>query len=181
MEWISEWVRNIAFYFIFLSAVMNFLPGSEERKYLRYFMGMILVILLLKPLLQVTGLETKLSQQVLADSLDEEYEELLRESARQEIVGEDYVKNACEREMKGQIGELLLSYGYVVSRCTVTFFDRDSLELNEISLVIKQSLNAEKEHKHVVSSKSEQEKYLKNELEEVYHIPAANINIMIQG
>lgn len=37
MEWLARWVRNLAFYFIFLSVLMNVIPQGEERKYIRFF------------------------------------------------------------------------------------------------------------------------------------------------
>ena len=30
MEWLAEWVKNLAVYFIFLSALLHFLPEGEE-------------------------------------------------------------------------------------------------------------------------------------------------------
>lgn len=39
MEWLARWVRNLAFYFIFLSVLMNVIPQGEERKYIRFFYG----------------------------------------------------------------------------------------------------------------------------------------------
>ena len=46
MEWLSQWVRNLAFYFIFLSVLMNVIPQGEERKYIRFFMGLLLILVL---------------------------------------------------------------------------------------------------------------------------------------
>ena len=37
MEWLARWVRNLAFYFIFLSVLMNVIPQGEERKYIRFY------------------------------------------------------------------------------------------------------------------------------------------------
>ena len=39
MEWLARWVRNLAFYFIFLSVLMNVIPQGEERKYYPFFYG----------------------------------------------------------------------------------------------------------------------------------------------
>ena len=44
MEWLARWVRNLAFYFIFLSVLMNVIPQGEERKYIRFFMGLLLIL-----------------------------------------------------------------------------------------------------------------------------------------
>ena len=97
MEWISLWIQNLAFFFVFLSAIMNFLPKGEEKKYIRFFMGMLLILVLIKPLLQLGDLEEVINQKVLSGSIEESFEEMMRETGQQEITGTDYVKNACER------------------------------------------------------------------------------------
>lgn len=186
MEGIYQWVRNLAFFFIFLSVVMNFLPGGEEKKYIRFFMGMLLILVLIKPLLEFGNMGEVLEQQVLADSVGEAFEEMMRETGRQELTGTDYVKNACAREMEEQLSQLMEEYGYEIKKCSVSFFDGDTLELQEISLKLKRQnqQNTESEEqtdKQEESLFSDQAEFLKNKLEEVYNIPEGNINIIIQG
>lgn len=171
MEWLAQWVKNLAFYYIFLSALMHLIPGGEERKYIRFFMGMMLLLFFLKPLLQMGEWDEQLEQAVLTHSLEEEFEEMMRETGRQELAGVEYVKNACEKEMKRQVKQLLQEWGYSVISCEISFFDGELLELREISLKVKgKGEDTQKE-----------EKFLKSKLEEVYNIPEGNINISIQG
>lgn len=186
MEWIHQWVRNLAFFFVFLSALMNFLPGGEEKKYIRFFMGMLLLLILVKPILGLGDLGEFLEQQVLADSIEESFAEMMRETDQQEITGADYVKNACERQVEEQIGQLMEGYGYQVKECRISFFDGDVLEMNEIVLRVKKKEQAQERQGEMTEtwtedSGEEQEKFLKNKLEEVYNIPVGNINISIQG
>ncbi len=171
MEWIGEWVRNLAFYFIFLSAVMNFLPNGEEKKYIRFFMGILLILLVMKPVMGLAGLDELLENHVLAKSVSQDYEELLRESARQEIVGAKYVKEACASELKAQVTALAEGLGCQVRDCQVEFFDGEEIELKEIRLELTASGEDGKDMVEMV----------KNQLEEVYNIPEGNINISIQG
>lgn len=177
MEWLAEWIRNLAFYFIFLSAIMNLLPGGEEKKYIRFFMGMLLILLLLRPMLQWGDWEEKLEKEVLSDSLEEAFEEMMRETGRQELAGEAYVKHACEREVEHQLETFFSEYGYEIVKCEISFFDGDLLELEGISLTAKKTEKITDEK----ASVWEQEEFLKNKLEEVYNIPEGNINISIQG
>ena len=50
MTAVYEWVRNITYYMIFITVVGNLLADSKYEKYLRFFAGMILILLVLKPL-----------------------------------------------------------------------------------------------------------------------------------
>ena len=178
MDGIRQWIQNLTFFFIFLSAVMNFLPKGEEKKYVRFFMGMLLLLIIIKPLLQLGNMETVMKQKVLAGSIEETFEEIMRESVQQDITGMDYIKNACEREMKEQIKQLMQEYGYEVKTCSITFFEGDALELQSIRLKVKKTENQDQTAEN---AKADAEKFLKNRIEEVYKIPGGNINISIQG
>lgn len=171
MEWLTRWVKNLAFYYIFLSALMHLLPGGEERKYIRFFMGIMLLLFFLNPLLQMGDWDEKLEQAALTHAIEEEFEEMMRETGRQELAGADYVKRACEKEMKQQVKQLTEKWGYTMISCDISFFDGELLELREISLKVK----------GVGEDIWREEIFLKSKLEEVYNIPEGNINISIQG
>ena len=53
MEVIYGWVKNIVFFYIIMTAVLHLLPKNSYQKYVRFFGGIILVILLLTPLLEL--------------------------------------------------------------------------------------------------------------------------------
>ena len=57
---------------------MNVLPGGEEKKYIRFFMGMLLILLVLRPLLSFKGAEDFLENSVLAESASQDYRQMLR-------------------------------------------------------------------------------------------------------
>lgn len=50
MAAVYEWVRNITYYMIFITVAGNLLADSKYEKYLRFFAGMVLILLVLKPL-----------------------------------------------------------------------------------------------------------------------------------
>ena len=59
-ETLYGWMRNLACYFIFLSAVMHFLPDNNYKKYIQFYMGLLLILLLLSPVLDFLHLENKI-------------------------------------------------------------------------------------------------------------------------
>lgn len=117
------------------------------------------------------GWDEKLEQVALTHAMEEEFEEMMRETGRQELAGVDYVKRACEKEMKQQVKQLTEKWGYTMISCDISFFDGELLELREISLKVK----------GVGEDIQREEIFLKSKLEEVYNIPEGNINISIQG
>lgn len=54
---IYEWLQNLAVYLILVSAVWQVLPKEEYQKYVRFFAGLVLMILLLQPVLKLTDME----------------------------------------------------------------------------------------------------------------------------
>lgn len=61
MEGFYDWVRNIAYYLIFISMLMNLLPTGKYEKYLKLFSGCILMLLVLHP---ITG-GLRMEEQIL--------------------------------------------------------------------------------------------------------------------
>ena len=57
MAAVYGWVRNIIYYMIFLSVVNNLLADSKYEKYIRFFAGMVLILLVVSPLSGGLGLE----------------------------------------------------------------------------------------------------------------------------
>ncbi|MGN0249778.1 MAG: stage III sporulation protein AF [Oliverpabstia sp.] len=172
MKWISQWAQNLAFFFLFTETLMNLLPESGEKKYIRTFLGFLLLLVLAQPLLKAGGLDRILEMQVLTDMLEQSYEETMQQAGLQDMNGTDYVKNACSREIQNQLQTLAESYGCEVMSSRVGFFKGDIPELKEIRLRLRSSEDRNSE---------EIENQIKNKVKEVYNIPGGNINISIQG
>ena len=45
MKAVENWVRDIVFYMIFVTMVMNLLPDPKYEKYLRLFAGAVMILL----------------------------------------------------------------------------------------------------------------------------------------
>lgn len=61
MNGIYEWVRNIAFYMIFVTVLSHILPNKKYDKYLHLFTGMLLILLVVKPLTGGLHLEEQIA------------------------------------------------------------------------------------------------------------------------
>ena len=54
---IYGWIQNISVYLIVTAAVMHAVPGKEYEKYVRFFSGLVLILLLFTPVLRLAGKE----------------------------------------------------------------------------------------------------------------------------
>ena len=91
MEQFYSWIQAIIFYMIFMNFMTNLLPGKAYARYVRLFMGMVLILLVVEPLTNHLDLE-----EVLARS----YESLL---IREEAGGLEANFNEIEKERVTQI------------------------------------------------------------------------------
>ena len=172
MEWLARWVRNLAFYFIFLSVLMNVIPQGEERKYIRFFMGLLLILVLIQPLLIAGQLEQILSWETLSEGIRQEYEDFSMEKKYLEQEGKDYVQKNCQKEMERQIKTLLEQLSYESTEVRVDFFNGKELDVKEIRCVIRRA-----DGNPPGEGEPDQ---VKRKLAQVYNLPEGNINIKIQ-
>lgn len=52
-----EWIRNVAFYLVIITAVIQILPNDTYKKYIHFFTGLVLILLLMTPILKILGME----------------------------------------------------------------------------------------------------------------------------
>lgn len=50
-EFLYGWIRDIAFYAILMTVILHLLPEEGQKKYVRFFMGVVLMLVVLSPLL----------------------------------------------------------------------------------------------------------------------------------
>ena len=56
LDYIYQWIENVAFYMVLVVAVIQMIPGESYKKYIRFFVGMILILMLATPLLKLFGM-----------------------------------------------------------------------------------------------------------------------------
>jgi stage III sporulation protein AF len=54
-EYLYGWLEDLSFYLILVTAVLYVLPSNSYRKYIRFFTGLVLILLLLNPILNLFG------------------------------------------------------------------------------------------------------------------------------
>jgi hypothetical protein len=56
LDYIYGWMENIAFYMVIVVAAMQMVAGESYKKYIRFFAGMILILMLTGPILKIFGM-----------------------------------------------------------------------------------------------------------------------------
>ena len=50
---IYSWVKGIAVFYIFLTMLLHLVPTERYQRYIRFFMGLLLIVLVMSPVLSV--------------------------------------------------------------------------------------------------------------------------------
>lgn len=56
-EYLYQWMENLAFYMVMITAVMHIIPDKGYQRYLHFFTGLILIIMLAAPIVKLLGME----------------------------------------------------------------------------------------------------------------------------
>ena len=98
-EYLYDWMQNIAFYMIMVTFVMHVVPNSDYKRYIRFFTGLVLAVMLASPILNLLGMGD--TWQNLYES--EKYQEQVRkmeEAAAEYLGGTDEEKNISIDEIE---------------------------------------------------------------------------------
>ena len=85
------WLQNIAAYLVVVTAVMHAIPGKDYEKYIRFFSGLVLIVLLFMPVLSVFGMKETFGT-IKNDQSEKKEREMLEEAGRSyEEMLENYI------------------------------------------------------------------------------------------
>ncbi len=94
---IYRWIQNITVYLIVAAAVMHAVPGKDYAKYIRFFSGLILILLLATPVLSLTGMKERFEALYNNNEYELEKQEIERaEEIYEESVLSDYLQTENE-------------------------------------------------------------------------------------
>lgn len=113
-------IREIGVFMIAAQAVVHFAPGRQYEKYIKSVSGIIILLLFLKPVLQIAGSAWEEPQALL-----EKWEELtdmpdFSEKLQTDGVTEEVVSRMAA-EIKERLNRELHADAYVVSRVSIRF------------------------------------------------------------
>ena len=97
MKELYQWLQDLAVYLILVSAILQALP----QEYIRFFSGLVLIILLMTPLLRLTDMEDSFRSRVQEQNMEQESASFLEEIREKQEEGKGEM--TLETEEKEQI------------------------------------------------------------------------------
>ena len=142
-ELLLDWARNILFFMVFLSVISHLLADRSYEKYIRFFAGMVLILITISPL------KGGLNFQEQAGILFEEFSDFWEKQQAGEVLA-DVDKNRMgmffaeyKKETEKRIGEIVEAEGFVCGGAEVTLQERS--ESSDYGRVEKIRLHLKKE------------------------------------
>jgi stage III sporulation protein AF len=123
-----DWVRQIAVFYILMTVVQQLLPGKKYRKYVRLYLGVVFILLVISPVFSLTGLTESLTA-----ALNQVQEEIAREDLKLEVkAGNEARYQMILTEYRGLIQEKATEIagkeGYVLQNLSVEFVEDSEAE-----------------------------------------------------
>lgn len=107
-EEIYQWLKNLAIFYILLTALMHLVPDKKYGQYVRFFMGLLLVLMLCMPVVSIMG-----KGKALAEGFQVNYaaQDRIREQEELENLQQAYLQKGYALEVEGKIREELENSG----------------------------------------------------------------------
>lgn len=130
ISFIKEWVLNISLFLIVISFIEQILPRSHFQKYIKFFMGFLLMIILITPLQNWLTSKDPLSIPIFDKSLEIEKKSILQNSINYKEKQQKWIVETYKENLKQQIGQL--------------FENKQSFTISDIQIKIIEDINNSK-------------------------------------
>jgi len=207
MAEIYEWVRNIVIYLILNTIIMNLLGNSNYKKYVSIVSGMILLLIVISPFLNLLKLDEILDYYLNANIYKTDVSDYKNKLIFMEEKQKETVFNDLKARVKNHVSELLAeeglylydfdivinqdensgSYGKIEAMDIVAGYkDTEEEDIPVQKIIIDRIVISDKEKNHFSKEgrkglPSPEEINIKNKLSDFYNMEQDNINISIQG
>lgn len=194
MQIFYSWVKNIAFFIILVTMVMHVLPNIQYKKYVSFFTGIVMILLVISPILKILNQEVALNLSFQQFSYEQELSDLTKEIQYAEKEQKQQLLDSYTKEVEAQVEAVVESEGLFATSIAVKLYDEDTNEsYGTVQSISIQAAKSREENNNIEieigevdlmeeqkETASLEEINLKNTLEDFYNISGDNINISIQ-
>lgn len=97
-EYLYQWMENLAFYMVMITAVMHIISDKGYQRYLRFFTGLILIIMLAAPIVKLLGMEGSWEKLYENDEYLTQIEKIENTTDYLETINPEEYLNAVQKE-----------------------------------------------------------------------------------
>ena len=155
---IYQWVRILASFYILFTVILQLIPDKKYERYIRSFMGLLLIYILAIPLLDITGNSSRIIESFFRNYAEEV--SVLEQKETENLQG-IYIRKGFEKELASQIIKKCEEAGIKMQGVIV---DIEGEKIS-VGLTVEENLSAE------------QKRRIQNELQQRFGLEEQNIKI----
>ncbi|MDE7233294.1 MAG: stage III sporulation protein AF [Lachnospiraceae bacterium] len=184
-------IREIGIFMIAAQAVVHFAPGDRYEKYIKSISGVIILLLFLKPFLQLSGGEWEEPEQIL-DKMAELTELPVFPEMTQITSATDAAAARMEEEIQKLLNQELAEENRYVKKVVVRLGEGQSLMQEEQMPFVEVSIGQKEEKSLIVveeitigetagSERTEEEQSYRQRFAGLLGIPEENVEVRMDG
>lgn len=155
---IYQWVRLLASFYILFTVILQLIPDKKYERYIRSFMGLLLIYILAIPLLDITGNSSRIIESFFRNYAEEV--SVLEQKETENLQG-IYIRKGFEKEVASQIIKKCEEAGIKTQEVIV---DIEGEKIS-VGLTVEENLSAE------------QKRRIQNEFQQRFGLEEQNIKI----
>lgn len=141
MENIIDWIKGIVILFVVLAAFLYLVPNKQYKKYIQFFMEMIIVIAVITPVSKVVYANEDFEEMIHYTQFWQEMENAQKDAGKMEFLQTDYYKQEYEQAIGEDMTQMAQDKGFAVKDIEVTLTDDYELEKVQMQICKKEDEN----------------------------------------
>ena len=197
MEAVLEWMKGIVILFVVLTALLWLVPKEQYKKYIRFFMELLIVLAVIRPVTGLIDFDGTFDEKIRNSQFMQEMENLRLDTAKLDFMQQDYRKSEYETVIAQDIRSMAEGKAYTVQEIEVSLSEQYELDTVVLTLAAAQEEEAadgEVKIENIVVGKNLQgenaatqtmleqgARELKKEIMSYYQIRESQISILTEG
>lgn len=198
MEAVLEWMKGIVILFVVLTALLWLVPKEQYKKYIRFFMELLIVLAVIRPVTGLIDFDGTFDEKIRNSQFMQEMENLRLDTAKLDFMQQDYRKSEYETVIAQDICSMAEGKAYEVQEIEVSLSEQYELDTVVLTLAAAQEeedaadgevkienivigKNSEGENAATQTMLEQGARELKKEIMSYYQIRESQISILTEG
>lgn len=127
---LMNYIQKMIIYTIFMSIVLQIIPKKQYEKYIKFYMGILLLLLLFIPMFELLGTDKKMKQ--LYQSYENQWVNNENIEENKKIIYKQYEESIGE-----ELKEVLEKKGYKIQKVKAEVKQENYGELEQVTVILK--------------------------------------------
>lgn len=132
MQTLTDWIRAVLILYFMMMIMLYFSAGESYKKFIRFFMGLVLALTILRPLLTLFGKDETLKNSITYESFRQQREEMQFDFGKLEETEHEVCRRQYECALEKQFLEYASEKLLDIDSLTVSL--SDDYELVEVTI-----------------------------------------------